>query len=76
MFTTLLAYLLIGVFLFLDRHTRQGYQAKSLERGQYDRGSTTLITVADVRWHVVAYRRSQEKDYASSSCASVMLYPQ
>jgi protein-S-isoprenylcysteine O-methyltransferase Ste14 len=46
MVTTLLAYLLIGVFLYIDRHARQGPQARSLERGQYDRGSTPLVAIA------------------------------
>jgi protein-S-isoprenylcysteine O-methyltransferase Ste14 len=46
MVTTLLAYLLIGVFLYIDRHARQGSQARSLERGQHDRGSTPLVATA------------------------------
>jgi protein-S-isoprenylcysteine O-methyltransferase Ste14 len=46
MFTTLIAYLELGAFIFIDRHARQGQQAKSLERGEYDRGSTTLVTIA------------------------------
>ncbi len=44
--TTLLAYLLIGVFLYIDRHARQGPEARSLARGQYDRGSTPLVAIA------------------------------
>jgi protein-S-isoprenylcysteine O-methyltransferase Ste14 len=46
MFTTLSAYFGLGLFIFIDRHARQGHQAKSLERGEYDQGSTTLLTVA------------------------------
>ena len=41
--TTLLAYLLIALFLFLEGRLRRGRSAKSLERGQSDRGSTGLI---------------------------------
>ncbi|MFN8528051.1 MAG: isoprenylcysteine carboxylmethyltransferase family protein [Anaerolineae bacterium] len=48
MFTTLLAYVMIGFFFAIDRFARQGKQAKSLERGIYDRGSTGLLTVAFV----------------------------
>jgi protein-S-isoprenylcysteine O-methyltransferase Ste14 len=44
--TTLLAYLLLGLFIFIDNRARQGKQAKSLERGQYDQGSTSLLSVA------------------------------
>jgi len=40
---TIVAYLLIGCFLVLQRALRQGEQAKSLRPEQYDRGSTRLI---------------------------------
>jgi protein-S-isoprenylcysteine O-methyltransferase Ste14 len=37
---------LIGLFILIDSRARQGDQARSLERGQYDRGSTILLSVA------------------------------
>ena len=43
MLPTIVAYLLIGCFLVLQRAMRQGEQAKSLRPEQYDRGSTRLI---------------------------------
>ena len=46
MFTTLLAYIMIGFYFLIDGYARQGHQAKSLDRGQYDRGSTFLLSVA------------------------------
>ncbi len=46
MITTLLAYLMIGGFFLIDHYARQGSQARSLERGEYDRGSTTLVSAA------------------------------
>ena len=46
MITTLCAYVLIGVFLILEGRLRQGQHAKSLERGQFDRGSTRFIGLA------------------------------
>ena len=43
MLLIIVAYLLIGCFLVLQRAMRQGEQAKSLHSGQFDRGSTKLI---------------------------------
>jgi protein-S-isoprenylcysteine O-methyltransferase len=43
MLSTLAAYGLIGCFLGMDRLTRQGKEAKSLEFGPFDRGSTRLL---------------------------------
>jgi protein-S-isoprenylcysteine O-methyltransferase Ste14 len=43
MFPTIIAYLLIGSFLVLQRTLRQGEEAKSLRAEQFDRGSTRLI---------------------------------
>jgi protein-S-isoprenylcysteine O-methyltransferase Ste14 len=43
---TIIAYLLIGCFLVLQRIMRQGEQAKSLQPEQFDRGSTRLIGIA------------------------------
>src|SRR5262245_40985916 len=43
MLPTIIAYLLIGCFLVLQRAMRQGEQAKNLRPEQYDRGSTRLI---------------------------------
>lgn len=46
MLTTLSAYLMIGLFMLIDSRARQGKQAKSLERGQYDQKSTVLLAAA------------------------------
>jgi protein-S-isoprenylcysteine O-methyltransferase Ste14 len=46
MLTTILAYLIISLYFVIDHYVRQGDQAKSLSRGQYDRGSTVLIGIA------------------------------
>src|SRR5262245_4860771 len=43
MLPTIVAYLLIGCVLVLQRAMRQGEQAKSLRPEQFDRGSTRLI---------------------------------
>jgi protein-S-isoprenylcysteine O-methyltransferase len=43
---TFLAYGLVGCFLVMERLTRQGQEAKSLESGPFDRGSTRLLGVA------------------------------
>src|SRR5262249_60389116 len=43
MLPTIVAYLLIGFFLVLQRAMRQGEQAKSIRPEQFDRGSTRLI---------------------------------
>jgi len=43
MLPTIVAYLLIGCFLVLQRAMRQGEQAKSIRPEQFDRGSTRLI---------------------------------
>ena len=43
LFTTGLAYLLLGVFFALERRLRQGQSAQSLETGAFDRKSTRLI---------------------------------
>src|SRR5262249_1165964 len=43
MLPTIVAYLLIGCFMVLQRAMRQGEQAKSLKPEQFDRGSTRLI---------------------------------
>jgi len=45
-FSTLVAYGLIGCFLGLERLARQGQEAKSLEFGPFDRGSTRLLGIA------------------------------
>ncbi len=46
MITIILAYLLIVLFFFIETRARIGQEAKSLERGESDRGSTDLIVVA------------------------------
>ena len=46
MFSTLVAYGLVGCFLGLERLARQGQEAKSLEFGPFDRGSTRLLGIA------------------------------
>jgi protein-S-isoprenylcysteine O-methyltransferase Ste14 len=47
MLTTICAYLLIGIFfLGIEGRLRQGQEAKSLQAGQFDHGSTALIGVA------------------------------
>ena len=46
MFSTLVAYGLVGCFLVLERLARQGREARSLEFGPFDRGSTRLLGVA------------------------------
>ncbi len=44
MFTTICAYLLIGVFfLGIEGRMRKGQEAKTLQAGRHDRGSTRLI---------------------------------
>ena len=43
MFSTLVAYGLVGCFLVLERLARQGREAMSLESGPFDRGSTVLL---------------------------------
>ncbi len=46
MFTTLLAYLVVGLYFVIDTCARQGDQARSLSCGQCDHGSTVLLSVA------------------------------
>jgi protein-S-isoprenylcysteine O-methyltransferase Ste14 len=46
MLNTLLAYILLAAFYGLEGFLRKGQGAKSLSRGSYDRGSTTLIGVS------------------------------
>lgn len=46
MLTTVLAYSLIVIFFVIERRMRIGQEAKSLERGPSDRGSTSLIGLA------------------------------
>ncbi len=46
MFTTILAYFLIGLFFVLEGRGRIGPEAKSLERGTSDRGSTSAVGAA------------------------------
>jgi len=47
MFTTICAYVLIGVFfLDIEGRMRKGQEAKTLQAGQHDRGSTQLIGLA------------------------------
>jgi protein-S-isoprenylcysteine O-methyltransferase len=43
MLSTLAAYVCIGCFLAMERRTRHGPDAKSLGRGPFDRGSTSLL---------------------------------
>jgi protein-S-isoprenylcysteine O-methyltransferase Ste14 len=43
MLTTIIAILLILLFVFVEGRLRQGDRAKSLETGQADRGSTRLV---------------------------------
>ena len=43
MFSTLVAYGLVGCFVGLERLARQGPEARSLEFGLFDRGSTRLL---------------------------------
>jgi protein-S-isoprenylcysteine O-methyltransferase Ste14 len=45
-YSTFVAYGLVGCFLGLERLTRQGKEALSLEFGPFDRGSTRLLGVA------------------------------
>jgi protein-S-isoprenylcysteine O-methyltransferase len=46
MFTTVCAYVLIVLFLVVERRLRQGKEAASLEAGAFDRGSTRYIGYA------------------------------
>ena len=46
MYSTFVAYGLVGCFLGLERLTRQGKEALSLEFGPFDRGSTRVLGVA------------------------------
>ncbi len=46
MLTTILGYMLVGLFFATEAHARQGQRAQSLDRGQFDRNSTVLIGVA------------------------------
>jgi hypothetical protein len=47
MFTTLCAYLLIGIFFVgIESRLRQGQQAKSWRVGQYDHNSQAILTIA------------------------------
>ena len=46
MFSTFVAFGLIGGFLVMERLARQGQEAKSLETGPFDRGSTRLLGAA------------------------------
>lgn len=46
MLTTLLAYLVVGLYFVIDTCARQGDEARSLARGQHDRGSTGLVGAA------------------------------
>ncbi len=46
MLIPILAYGLVGGFLVIEGQMRQGKDAKNLERGKYDQGSTALIGVA------------------------------
>lgn len=46
MYSTLLAYGLIGCFFGIERLARQGQEAKSLESRPSDRGSTRLLVIA------------------------------
>jgi protein-S-isoprenylcysteine O-methyltransferase Ste14 len=46
MLTTILAYLLFVLFLLAEGRTRVGAEAKSLEKGASDRGSTSLVGIA------------------------------
>jgi protein-S-isoprenylcysteine O-methyltransferase Ste14 len=45
-FSTFVAYGLVGCFLGMERLARQGQEAKSLEFGPFDRSSTRLLGVA------------------------------
>jgi protein-S-isoprenylcysteine O-methyltransferase Ste14 len=45
-FSTYVAYGLVACFLGLERLTRQGQEATSLEFGPFDRGSTRLLGIA------------------------------
>ncbi len=46
MVATICAYALIGVFFYIESRLRQGQEAKSLEAGPSDRGSTRYIGLA------------------------------
>ncbi len=46
MLTTVLAYLLIGLFFVVESRLRIGHEAKSLDKKPSDRGSTNLLVVA------------------------------
>ena len=46
MLTTILVYILIGLFVATERRGRKGQQAQSLDRGRFDRSSTAFVGVA------------------------------
>ncbi len=46
MLTTILGYILIGVFVATEGRARKGQSAQSLDRGQFDQRSTALIGIA------------------------------
>ena len=46
MFTTILAYVVIGLFLAIEQYARIGKEARSLEKRPSDRGSTNLLVAA------------------------------
>jgi protein-S-isoprenylcysteine O-methyltransferase Ste14 len=46
MLTTLLGYLVVGVFVATEGRARQGQEARRLERGAFDQRSTALIGLA------------------------------
>lgn len=46
MVTTILAYIVIGVFFVTEGRARKGQQAQDLDRGEFDRRSTIFIGVA------------------------------
>ncbi len=45
-FTTLLGYFLLLIFLYMERRLRRGAQAKSLEEGEFDRRTTRYLGYA------------------------------
>src|SRR5262245_49281483 len=46
MFTTICAYVLIGLFFVVEGRTRKGADAKSMKAGQFDQDSTKFVGLA------------------------------
>ncbi len=50
MLTTLLGYMLLGVFTVSERFLRQGEEARSFETAASDQGTTRLVGAAWALW--------------------------